>query len=110
MQQHAQNNIAVQVKRRSIPEEDQSFMPQPTTALQSTAGIDGGTPDLHVTGKVIAPTNLTHGSKQTTTLLDRSKLSHTPAAAQDKRAQPGADNGFHGGYTHNPLANSVNFE
>ena len=109
MHQHAQNNIAVQVKRRSIPEEDHSFMPQPT-ALTSTAGLELGTPDLHVTGKVIAPTNLTHGSKQATTLLDRGKLSHTPAAAQDKRAQAGADNGFHGGYIHNSLANSVNFE
>ena len=109
MQQHAQNSIAVQVKRKSIPEEDHSFMPQPTV-MTSTAGLDGGTPDLHVTGKVIAPTNLTLGSKQTTTLLDRSKLAHTPAAARDKHAQPGADN-FHGGYTHiNSLANSVNFE
>ena len=85
-------------------------MPQPT-ALAPPAGPEGGAPALHVTGKVIAPANLKIGTKQITTLLDRSKLSHTPAAAQDKRAQPGPDNRYHGGYTHtNSLANSVNFD
>ena len=71
-------------------------MPQPTV-IEKNSVLDGVTLDLHVTGKVIAPPNLTVGSKPATNLLDRGKLSHTPAAAKGKLAQPGADNCFHNG-------------